>query len=449
MSDMRASALLSLQKLPEARALIASARRLTDLDRYDQATAHLEQATRLLTHPAMLLARAAVGERIEAVRELALLLERTNRIAGLRKLLDNVEALGISREQIGLPSAAIALEDGRAEEAKRLLLLESPDRFPVRWHRLMVRVADALGDFDDAFAAASEMKRRVKAYRTWRQRAAEHLEWVRRLAAAIAPEWTSRLPVLQDAGRKSPAFLVGFPRSGTTLLDTFLMGHRDMAVVEEKGMIGAAQATLGDISMLPERSPAELERARNAYFAELDHHAAPHLRSLVLDKLPLNMIAAPLIHCLFPDARMIFAQRHPCDVVLSCFMQGFALNDSMACFLDLATAAAYYDAAMSVWMRTRRALPLKQHIVVYEELVAGPEATLRPAIEFLGLEWRQELLAHEKTARARGAISTPSYNQVTQPLSLAPIGRWRRYEKQLAPVLPVLLPWAERLGYTD
>jgi hypothetical protein len=94
-------------------------------------------------------------------------------------------------------------------------------------------------------------------------------------------------------------------------------------------------------------------------------------------------------------------------------------------------------------------LQIRVHTVVYEELVVDAEAVLRPAIEFLGLHWKPELLDHRATAKARGRINTPSYNQVTQPLTRAASGRWRRYEKQLAPVLPVLLPWAERLGYRD
>ena len=74
---------------------------------------------------------------------------------------------------------------------------------------------------------------------------------------------------------------------------------------------------------------------------------------------------------------------------------------------------------------------------------------MRPIIDFVDLDWRPELLDHRSTAKARGAISTPSYDQVVEPLNKAPSGRWRRYEKQLAPVLPVLLPWAERLGYAN
>ena len=89
------------------------------------------------------------------------------------------------------------------------------------------------------------------------------------------------------------------------------------------------------------------------------------------------------------------------------------------------------------------------HTIVYEQLVVDSEAALRPLIEFLNLEWRDELLDHRATAKARSGIGTPSYNQVTQPLSRAASGRWKRYERQLEPVLPILLPWAERLGYRD
>ena len=99
--------------------------------------------------------------------------------------------------------------------------------------------------------------------------------------------------------------------------------------------------------------------------------------------------------------------------------------------------------------RAREALPSQVYTSVYETLVADPEAALRPLLEFLGLEWHDELLDHRSTAAKRGAIITASYDQVIEPISTRPRGRWRRYETQLAPVLPVLLPWAERLGYED
>jgi len=384
---------------------------------------------------------------LRSLRELALLLERTNRMDALRNLLDEAVALGIPRDDLGYPAAAVALYDGKADEAKLLLSLESPDIDPVRWHRLMARILDSTGDAAGAFGEAAAMNRSVSDFDAWQRRGSEYRHRVRELAGPITPQWAARLTPLAPGERRTPAFLVGFPRSGTTLLDTFLIGHPEIEVVEERPMLPAAESMLGNVAELPLRSREQLEQAREAYFAELDRHVPRDFGGLVVDKLPLNMLGLSVIHCLFPDARIVFAQRHPCDAALSGFMQSFTLNDAMAGFLTIEDAADLYDAAMTLFMRSRDALPLATHALVYEELVADPAAALEPLIAFLGLEWRPELLDHRATAKARGAISTPSYDQVVRPLDKAPSGRWRRYERDLAPVLPVLVPWAERLGY--
>ena len=440
------------------------ARLLADLGRHQDSIAQLDHAARIAVGGGASgqtdagLIRIALPDRkdgsqpasavnVRAVRELALLLERTNRMDALRTLIDDAEALGISREELAYPAAAVALRDGDAAEAKRLLLLESAAGDPVRWHRMMARIEDALGDPAAAFGEAEAMNRSVQDFDGWLRRGAEYRRRVRDLAKAVTPQWAAGISPLEPGERRAPAFLVGFPRSGTTLLDTFLMGHPNTQVVEEYYMLAAAEKVLGDQAELPSRSPAQLEQARRAYFAELDRHADPGFAGLVIDKLPLNMRRLPLVHALFPDARVIFAQRHPCDAVLSGFMQSFTLNDAMASFLAIESAADLYDAVMDLFSRSREALPLACHTLVYEELVADPATALRPLIDFLGLDWRPELLDHRATAKARGAIITPSYDQVVQPLSKAPSGRWRRYEKQLEAALPVLVPWAERLGY--
>jgi predicted Zn-dependent protease len=445
---------------PDINNRIMFARLLADLGREEESNIQLNKAAQLAGAPAFDESRdvliAIATDRSEGkldltvLRELAQLLDRTNRSAALDELLSAAESAGIERDRLGYPAAAAALRQGRPEEARRMLLLAQPPKSdPIRWHWLMARIADELGDADGAVAEAEAMNRSVNDLEAWRARGERHLEFVRGLTRGITPEWASGLKTLTADERATPAFLVGFPRSGTTLLDTFLLGHPDTQVLEEVPLMDAAQRVLGDMLDLPNRSGEELQRGRDAYFEELRRHVGGGFSGLVVDKFPLNMLAAPFLYALFPDARIIFAQRHPCDAVLSCFMQGFALNDSMACFLDIRTAAEYYDAAMRLWTRSKEVLPLRVQTLVYEELVADCEATLRPLIDFLGLEWRAELLDHRATARARTGIGTPSYNQVTQPLSTAPTGRWKRYEKHLEPVLPILLPWAERLGYKD
>jgi tetratricopeptide (TPR) repeat protein len=438
---------------------IMFARLLADLGREDESNAQLDKATELAgaADPDGLMnvlltktASAGSGEAdITGVRELAQLLDRTNRMEALERLLDRAEDHGLQRDQLGYPAAAAALRQGKPGDARRILLAQPPETDPIRWHWLMGRIADALGETDVAFAEAEAMNRSENDFESWRARGERHLALVRQLEAGLTFEWAARLKTLPAHERGTLAFLVGFPRSGTTLLDTFLLGHPDTEVLEEVPLFEEARRILGDMPELPERSEMQLSQAREAYFAELACHVDPAFRGLVVDKMPLNMLAAPYLYSLFPGARFIFARRHPCDAVLSCFMQGFAMNDSMACFLDIRMAAEYYDAAMRLWTRSKEVLPIQVCTIVYEELIADPEASLKPLIDFLGLDWRGELLDHRSTAKARAAIGTPSFNQVTQPLTRAPSGRWKRYEKQLEPVLPILLPWAERLGYSD
>jgi predicted Zn-dependent protease len=440
------------------------ARLLADSARDEDAMVHLDGAARAsLGRPAFAngdsgLIGIAIGQHarsaddlsdddLAAVRDLALLLERSNRLDALRRLLDDAKTLGIPESILAYSAAAIAQRAGKPEEAKRLLELERPQARRGRWHRLMAKAEDSLGNPRAAMAAAEAMNRSERDFDQWVARGAEYRRGLRALADAITPQWAASLRPLEPGPRASPAFLVGFPRSGTTLLDTFLMGHPDVVVLEEQQMMAQAERMLGDTADLPHRSSAELDRARESYFAELDRHVGREFAGLVVDKLPLSMLAVAKIHCLFPGARILFAQRHPCDVVLSGLMESFTLNDAMACFLRIDTAADLYDAAMEVFTRSRETLPLTIHELIYERLVEDPESALRPLIEFLGLDWRPELLDHQRTARARGVIDTPSYDQVSRPLNSIPSGRWKRYEEDLEPVLPILLRWADRLGY--
>jgi tetratricopeptide (TPR) repeat protein len=438
---------------------IMLARLLADLGRQQEAEIQLDAAARIAgasgfdgsVDVVLSIARQPSDGQIDlgTVRELAQLLDRTNRTEALSALLDALDVQGIDRLAIGYPAAAAELREGRARQARAILVARPDEPDAVRWHWLMGRICDALGDPVAAFAEADAMHLSHGDLEDWRARGARHLEFVRKLAEVITPEWAAGVQAAPPDERRAPAFLVGFPRSGTTLLDTFLGGHPDAHVLEEVPLILAVERVLGDITELPRRTEAQLRQARDAYFAEAARHVDAGFSGLLVDKLPLNMLAVPYLHAVFPDASFIFAQRHPCDAVLSCFMQDFALNPSTACFLDLDTAAAYYDAVMRVWTQSWEALPLNVYRLVYEGLVADPEAALRPLVGFLGLDWRRELLDHRATAKARADIGSPSYNQVTQPITRSAAGRWRRYEKQMKPVLPVLRRWAERLGYGD
>ncbi|MGE5562323.1 MAG: sulfotransferase [Bacillota bacterium] len=421
---------------PTDNSSIARARCLLAVGRFEEA----EQAYRA--------ALKLAPDNPDVFRELGRLFERTNRLDLLSDLLGEAKAAGVPERDLIHLHVLHTFREGRFEEAHALLAdCPDPEDDPLGWERIKGKIADRLGRPDEAFAAAEAMNRLTPGFDAWRERAAKHRQRMRDLARSLTG--IAELPQLDRPERRMPAFLVGFPRSGTTLLDTFLMGHPDTAVLEEVHLLGAAERQIGKVAELGRVSREALERARDAYFAEQDLYVDKAFSGLVVDKLPLNLVGAPFIEALFPGAPIIFAQRHPCDAVLSGFMQAFRMNDAMASFLTIEDAADLYDAVMSGWRAILERFRLNVHTVRYERLVEDAEAELRPLVEFLGLPWSDRMLAHTETAKARGTIITPSYDQVTEPLTSRSVGRWKKYEKKLAPVLPVLLPWAEWLGYED
>lgn len=145
------------------------------------------------------------------------------------------------------------------------------------------------------------------------------------------------------------------------------------------------------------------------------------------------------------DAKIIFTLRDPREVVLSCCQQCFGINVATAQFLDLAHAADYFDAVMSLMLACRERLKLDLHQLDYSCVVADLESEARQVAAFLGLAFEPAMLSFNEHARTR-AIASASARQVINPIYNRSIGRWRRYRGELAPVLPILSTWARRLG---
>ena len=174
---------------------------------------------------------------------------------------------------------------------------------------------------------------------------------------------------------------------------------------------------LADYPNLP-TAPRELVMAgRNAYF-EIGATRTPLAPgNLVIDKNPLLMGAVPLIRRMFPDAQIILALRHPCDVALSCFTTNFKLNDGMSNFLRLDTDGRTIRSQLQLFRASAQLLPRANvHTVKYESLVANREHELRSLFDFLGLDWHDDVLDHAATALGRGRIKTASYAQVMEPI---------------------------------
>ena len=249
----------------------------------------------------------------------------------------------------------------------------------------------------------------------------------------------------------SPVFLVGFPRSGTTLLDQVLDAHPRLATIEEKPLVDTVkQALVERFGAYPEGlarlTEADVEGLRADYMAAVDRLLPRRGAALVIDKMPLNIIDIGLIWRLYPDARILLALRHPCDVVLSGFMQAFRPNEAMVHFGAIDTTARLYASVMDLWLRYRAVLPIATASVRYEDLVVDFEAETRRLLDFLGVGWDDAVRGYRDHARTR-TISTPSYHQVVQPLYTRSIGRWKNYRPELEAALPLLRPYVEAFGY--
>lgn len=383
-----------------------------------------------------------------AFLNLAIQLERANRTDELEALQQQALANGLAAGEVDYIEALVRRRQGKLEDALALAQGSSPDSLDEGLRAQFIgEVADRLGQVDTAFAAFTEMNRitgsRPDAAQT---DGSEYRRFIDSLAERTTGDWfASWRPAEPSAVPPSPAFLVGFLRSGTTLLDTILMGHPAAQVMEEEPVLARVEDQLGEMERLAELDSASVNALRTRYFAELPDPV--ETGKLLIDKNPLATLRAPLIHRIFPDARFIFALRHPCDVVLSCFMQNLLVSESMASFLDLRNTALMYDRAMTYWQQCHDIFPLKVHTVRYEDLVADVEGEMRPLLEYLGLPWDERMLDHQRTATERGLIRTPSYAQVTEKIYSRSSGRWLRYRQHLEPVLPILAPWIERFGY--
>lgn len=381
----------------------------------------------------------------EAQLELGRLYEATNRTEALAAFLASLDPVACPPE-VAFLHAWLAQREGRFEDAASHAEAIPATIHPMRRAALIGNIAERLGDAPRAFAAFEAMNAAAIAEApprhgpTYRESVeADLVRWTTEWAARWAP------PLTSDPARRDPVFLVGFPRSGTTLLDTMLMGLPELHVLEERPMMAEILRMLGDFD-LAALNPQQCGQLREAYFASAAAHGWDGQRWLV-DKHPLNMARAVQVHRMFPNARFILAERHPADVVLSCFMANFTLNFAMRSFTDLEEAALTYDAVFRAWHRANDLFPINAHAVRYERLVEDSRGELQPLVSWLGLDWNDRLLAHEETAKERGRVKTASYAQIGEKLYTRASGRWLRYADQLAPVMPILAPWAERMGY--
>lgn len=264
---------------------------------------------------------------------------------------------------------------------------------------------------------------------------------------AAAPQWTAG-PRETGSPAAGHIFILGFPRSGTTLLEQALANHPDTVTASEKEfLIDAFREFMGSpatLDRLAAIGETEASHFRGLYWQRLRNAGIDAGGKILIDKQPLNTVKLPLIARLFPDAKVLFAIRDPRDVVLSCFRRRFQMNNDMFEFLTLDGTAKYYDAVMRLGACYREKLPLNLMVSRHEELIADFDARMRAICDFTGLAWNESMRGFAERA---GDVATPSAPQLVAGLSSEGAGQWRRYAAQLQPVMPLVQPWVEKFGY--
>jgi tetratricopeptide (TPR) repeat protein len=379
---------------------------------------------------------------------LAVVLELTNRAEELSLLVNDAAARGVDDDAMNFIRAFDHRRSKRFQEGLESLFLVPEELESARRFHLLGQLEEGAGNYDDAFAAFERMNELQRADPSQpEERGARYRSNLEQQLELMSKEWAASWCETQIDDRPSPAFLVGFPRSGTTLLDTILMGHPKVEVLEEEPPLRHSNQALQDFAQLLRANEQDVEAARDLYFETAGKLTPLKPGNLLVDKNPLAMNGVPLIKRIFPDGRIILALRHPCDVVLSCFVTNFKMNDGMSNFTRLETAAELYDLSFRYFERACELLGPQVHTIRYENLVEDQDTELRPLFQFLGLEWHEDVLDHQATARGRSHIKTASYAQVVQPIYKQSAGRWQNYRKHLEPVIPMLRPWIEKFGY--
>ena len=452
---------------------------LQRLDRPAEALTHIDEILR--RDPAIAFAHASRGSALIALgrlgearsshlRAVALDPHNVAALAALASIASHrgeyADARAFAQRTValvpGFPDAVLALASadlasGRCAEAEAALraLLADPragllDRS--RASGLLGDVLDAGARYEEAFAAyaaCNEAQLRVYQRHAAAGSVADYAAAMLTALAAVALRRGPRPAPAAPHPAREHVFLLGFPRSGTTLLEVVLDGHPDVVSLEEHELLSAGVVAYLreplDLGPLVDAPEGDLAPLRQDYWDRAARGGAAVEGRVFVDKHPLNTLKLPLIARLFPDAKILFACRDPRDVVLSCFRRRFKMNPAMYQMLTLPGAARLYAATMQIADLSRRTLGLAWREVRHEHVIANFVAEMRSVCDFLGIVWTDDMGLFAERVRQR-EHSTPSTAQLSRGLDRSGLGHWQHYAAPLSPVQEILEPWVARYG---
>ncbi len=319
------------------------------------------------------------------------------------------------------------------------------------------RLLDQMGHHDEAFAAFLEgkaMARELSGNAYLDEQASQMVARLRGFFTAERLRILPRATVRRDVPQ--PVFILGFPRSGTTLVEQTLTAHPRVAAGDELPLIHDITGIMPRMLSSPMAYPEALAELwmgdRRDGLDDLRDYYLQKVRQMGVlregadfftDKMPLNETHLGLIAMLFPEAPLIHVIRHPLDIMVSAISNHF--THGLYCATALETAATHYVRVMDLVSHYRSQMGLRYLPIRYEDMVADQEGSVRAMLDFVGLDFDPRCLSfHENTRYAR----TASYAQVTERLYDRSMFRHRHYIRHLEPIIPLLRPVIERLGYS-
>lgn len=297
-------------------------------------------------------------------------------------------------------------------------------------------LATALLDAGDAEAGFEHLHQANRLERSsFFYRVEDELDGMREIKRLFSPSF---IQSRSGAGFASdvPIFVVGMPRSGTTLIEQILASHPQVfGAGERMTMLTLTHRAMGGDqypSKVPELTRHEIYELGRSYVEEM-RQVGPHHRHIV-DKMPSNNLLAALIHLCLPNARIIYCRRDAADTCLSCYTKRFGGEQRFA--YDMGELGAYYRAADALADHWAKVLPPDRFTIVnYEEVVDDLEAQARRLTGFCGLEWHPACLRFHETEKQ---VRTASVNQVRKPIYRSSLRRWERYAPYIGPLLDAL-----------
>ena len=332
-----------------------------------------------------------------------------------------------------------------AEASRVRAMLDKPGLAPGDREQLLFtlgKIYDDCGRYDEAFDCFRQANQLRNAGVKYDAKAVEKL--TAGIIEVFSKEFLSQ-PFAFGSDSKSPLFIVGMPRSGTTLLASMLSNHPAIGTAGELSTLGDLAAQLGQgpgsgvayPAAARQISAAEADRLTTGYEKRLRREAGPE-KIHVIDKNPLNFRQVGLIAMLFPQARIIHCTRQALDTCVSNYFQRFPLFLDYA--FDLRNIGHFYSQYARLMEHWRTVPGLKMMEASYEDAILRTEQTARAMLDFMGLEWDARCLAPHTN---RSPVETASQWQVRQPIYQRALERWRHYEKHLGPLREAMGKWGQ------